>query len=59
MKKTLKLPVDGFQKAMKINALLSEGWTIHPDPDGDENVIVIERADLDEATVPKSQLLLD
>lgn len=57
MKKTVKLPHDGFQKALKINALLADGWKISQDPD-DEDVIIIEKHNVNEsATGP--QVLLD
>lgn len=57
MKKTIKLPHDGFQKALKINALLAEGWTIAQDPD-DEDVVVIEKQGVTEAA-GRPQPLLD
>lgn len=59
MRKTVKLPSDGFQKALKINTFLAEGWSITQDPD-DEDVIVIEKADnTNESTVSRPQPLLD
>jgi hypothetical protein len=56
MKKTVKLPHDGFQKALKINALLAEGWSISQDPD-DEDVIIVEKTNVNESTSGPQALL--
>jgi hypothetical protein len=56
MRKTVKLPHDGFQKALKINALLAEGWTIKQDVD-DEDVIIVEKNDVNESSSGPQQLL--
>jgi hypothetical protein len=57
MKKTVKLPSDGFQKALKINALLAEGWTIRQTED--EDIIEAEKADVNESAEGKRIPLLD
>ena len=58
MRKTVKLPHDGFQKALRINALLSEGWSIKQDLE-DEDVIVVEKNDINETAVSGPQRLED
>ena len=56
MRKTVKLPHDGFQKALKINALLAEGWTIKQDLE-DEDMIIVEKNDVNESSSGPQTLL--
>lgn len=57
MEKTITLPDDKFERATKIDQLLSQGWSIRYDPT-DNSLAIITKTDLKESTSGKPELLL-
>lgn len=59
MKKVINLPDDGFQRAMKVNQLLEDGFVIKA-VDGDVTVVEVWKDTVENNnTANKTQLLYD